>query len=82
MRRGSKGRGRRATTLALLVACAIIAGVSSRFGGFGTGPSADAGEFAHYAMEVSRLEIPAGTRVVALGEATHGNREFQELKLR
>ena len=81
MRRGSKGRGRRATTLALLVACAIIAGVSSRFGGFGTGPSADAGEFAHYAMEVSRLEIPAGTRVVALGEATHGNREFQELKL-
>lgn len=59
----------------------MVAGVFSRFGGFGTGPSADTGEFARYATEVSAIEIPAGTRVVALGEATHGNREFQELKL-
>ncbi|MBO4390811.1 MAG: erythromycin esterase family protein [Lachnospiraceae bacterium] len=30
---------------------------------------------------LSEMEIPEGTRIVALGEATHGNREFQELKL-
>lgn len=67
--------------LAVFAACVIAGGVWSRFGGFGTGPSADADEFARYATEVSSIEIPAGTRVVALGEATHGNREFQELKL-
>ena len=30
---------------------------------------------------LSEIEIPEGTRIVALGEATHGNKEFQELKL-
>lgn len=30
---------------------------------------------------VDNIEIPEGTRIVALGEATHGNKEFQELKL-
>lgn len=64
------------------VAAAVAAGcVFSRYGGFGTGPSANADEFARYAAPVSEVAVPAGTRVVALGEATHGNREFQELKL-
>lgn len=66
----------------LLVVAAIVAAlVFSRFGGFGTGPSADATEFAKYAQTVSEIDVPEKTRVVALGEATHGNREFQELKL-
>ena len=66
----------------LAVAALAIAGcVFSRFGGFGTGLSANADEFARYAVPVSELAVPVGTRVVALGEATHGNREFQELKL-
>ncbi|MBO5986969.1 MAG: erythromycin esterase family protein [Lachnospiraceae bacterium] len=30
---------------------------------------------------IEGIEIPAGVRIVALGEATHGNKEFQELKL-
>ena len=30
---------------------------------------------------IDNIRIPEGTRIVALGEATHGNREFQELKL-
>ena len=30
---------------------------------------------------VNSIEIPEGTRIVGLGEATHGNKEFQELKL-
>ena len=34
-----------------------------------------------YAKNVSALEIPAGVRIAALGEASHGNNEFQKLKL-
>ena len=30
---------------------------------------------------IDNITIPEGTRIVALGEATHGNKEFQELKL-
>jgi quercetin dioxygenase-like cupin family protein len=30
---------------------------------------------------IDGIEIPEGTRIVALGEAAHGNKEFQELKL-
>ena len=81
MGRNVKRGGCLVAVLAVFAACVIAGGVWSRFGGFGTGPSADADEFARYAAEVSSIEIPAGTRVVALGEATHGNREFQELKL-
>ncbi|MBQ3339198.1 MAG: erythromycin esterase family protein [Atopobiaceae bacterium] len=81
MSRNVKRGGCLVAVLAVFAACVIAGGVWSRFGGFGTGPSADADEFARYAAEVSSIEIPAGTRVVALGEATHGNREFQELKL-
>ncbi len=72
---------RRAIALAFVAACVIAACVFSRFGGFGTGPSADVDEFARYAQPVSEITIPEGTRIAALGEATHGNREFQELKL-
>lgn len=68
-------------TLGLLFVVVLAGGVFSHFGGFGTGPSADVAEFSRYSQEVSDLEVPSGTRVVALGEATHGNREFQELKL-
>ena len=74
-------RGCLATMVALIVVALVVCVVFSRFGGFGTGPSADADEFARYAVPVADLEVPEGTRVVALGEATHGNREFQELKL-
>lgn len=38
-------------------------------------------EFAKYAKPVSDLTIREGVRIVALGEATHGNAEFQQLKL-
>ena len=77
----SRGHGRLVVTLVLAIAIVALASVYSRFGGFGTGPSADADEFARYAAPVSGITVPEGTRIVALGEATHGNREFQELKL-
>jgi len=60
----------------------IVAGlVFSHYGGFGTGKCADTEEFAKYAGTVSDITVPEQTRIVALGEATHGNAEFQQLKL-
>lgn len=81
--RGSRGflRGCLATLATAFVILAVLVAFLASFGGFGTGPSADAGEFEQYAAPVSDIEVPDGARVVALGEATHGNREFQELKL-
>lgn len=38
-------------------------------------------DFATYAESIEGIELPQGTRLVALGEASHGNKEFQELKL-
>ncbi len=37
--------------------------------------------FENEVTTIDGMEIPDGVRIVALGEATHGNREFQELKL-
>lgn len=67
--------------LCVLVLLAAGGAVYSRFGGFGTGECADAGEFAQYAVEASALTVPERAQLVALGEATHGNAEFQQLKL-
>lgn len=80
-----KGRKRRHPVLRVLL-CVLVVLVAAglvfcRFGGFGTGASADAGEFANYAAQTSDIAVPEGTRIVALGEATHGNVEFQQLKL-
>ncbi|SEQ52111.1 erythromycin esterase [Lachnospiraceae bacterium NE2001] len=38
-------------------------------------------DFETQATTIDNIEIPEGTRIVALGEAAHGNKEFQELKL-
>lgn len=62
--------------MAIVVGC-----IFSHFGGFGTGKCADTAEFAKYARSVSEISIPVQSSVVALGEATHGNADFQQLKL-
>lgn len=67
--------------LGIFTVLIIAGGVYCRFGGFGTGESADAEEFAKYAGQISEIIIPEETRIIALGEATHGNAEFQQLKL-
>ena len=67
--------------LGMLIIIIIVGGIYCRFGGFGTGKSADTAEFAKYAGQVSDITIPEETRIIALGEATHGNAEFQQLKL-
>ncbi len=64
--------------LAVLTAAALV---FTRFGGFGTGDSADPTELTKYAKAVEDISVPDSARVIALGEATHGNADFQELKL-
>ncbi len=64
--------------LAILVAVTLV---FTTYGGFSTGECADVDEFKTYAGTVSDIEIPDGTSIVALGEATHGNVEFQQLRL-
>lgn len=67
--------------LGIIAVLIIAGGVYCRFGGFGTGKSADTAEFAKYAGQISKITIPEEARIIALGEATHGNAEFQQLKL-
>lgn len=72
---------RRAVILGIFAALVITAGICSHFGGFGTGDCADTAEFRKYAADISALTLPEQAQIVALGEATHGNAEFQRLKL-
>lgn len=72
---------RNAVLLGIVAVLAITAGVYSHFGGFGTGECANTEEFSKYATTVQELTLPEQTQIAALGEATHGNAEFQRLKL-
>lgn len=65
----------------LIITVVGAAGIYSRFGGFGTVECANTEEFSKYAVPVSELCVPGEAQIVALGEATHGNREFQQLRL-
>ena len=65
----------------MILAAAGAAGVYFRCGGFGTGECADTSEFSKYSTAVSELTVPDKAQIVALGEATHGNKEFQQLRL-
>lgn len=67
--------------LSLLCILALAAFVWMHFGGFGTGEAANPQEFAIYAQSVADITIPKAANIIALGEATHGNVEFQQLKL-
>lgn len=69
------------TGLCLVILLALTVRIYTYFGGFGTGPCADVEELGRYARPVEEISIPDGTRIVALGEASHGNVEFQQLKL-
>ena len=67
--------------LTFLVIIGIILSIFMHFGGFSTGRSINPDEFSKYAQTIENITIPQNTRIIALGEATHGNKEFQELKL-
>lgn len=67
---------------ALLIAAAIVATIAVIMVIiFFTRKPAKIDGFEEAVSTIDELEIPAGVRIVALGEAAHGNREFQELKL-
>ena len=51
------------------------------FGGFTKVKPIDNEEFAKYTGNISDITIPDSVRIIGLGEATHGNAEFQQLKL-
>lgn len=82
MEKKRKGPGKGLVILlCVLAALAVAALVFMRFGGFGSGESADPQELAEYAGAVEDIVIPETAMVIALGEATHGNADFQRLKL-
>ncbi len=58
--------------IAALLVSALLAGCSAK--------QTEAPEIHQYVTDVSQIEIREGTRILALGEATHGNKEFQALK--
>ncbi len=49
--------------------------------GCGGKSSAEAVDLAAYVQDIKDISLPEEVRIVALGEAAHGNKEFQELKL-
>ena len=65
----------------ILIAAILLSMVFMRLGGLSTGDAANAEEFRKYAAPVENLAIPEDKKIIALGEATHGNAEFQHLKL-
>lgn len=60
---------------------AVVTMSLSTLTGCGSKGSTEVKDFAAYAQEVEGIKLPEEVRIVALGEATHGNIEFQELKL-
>lgn len=71
----------RYTIFGLLGAMVLVALVFMRFGGFGTGENVNPEEFLAYAEPMENISVPESAKIIALGEATHGNVEFQQLKL-
>ena len=51
-----------------------------RLGGFSTGKAAHIGELKAYAQPVEKLSLPQDKKIIAWGEATHGDVELQQLK--
>lgn len=66
--------------LGLSGAAVLPALIFMQFGGFSTGENANPEEFVTYAQSVEDITIPENAKIIALGEATHGNVEFQQLK--
>lgn len=82
---GKNSRKNKGIITAVIVAVIVLVGTAGAtffyFGGFGTGKCADTDEFARYSVPIDEIKFPEESRIIAIGEATHGNAEFQELKL-
>ena len=64
----------------LLCAAAFVTAACILYGGCRGTEAAGIADFDEYVAGIDELSIPDGVRITALGEATHGNREFQQLK--
>lgn len=68
--------------VAFLFGAAIVAFIRYiSYGGMNSGTQVNNEEFLKVAEEIDDIAIPENVKIFALGEATHGNKEFQELKL-
>ena len=68
--------------VAFLFGAAIMAFIRYiSYGGMNSGTQVNNEEFLKVAEEIDDIAIPENVKIFALGEATHGNKEFQELKL-
>ena len=67
--------------LALLIGVTVLCCFYSYFGGFKRPKPIDKEEFSKCSSTISDISVPDSVRIIALGEATHGNAEFQQLKL-
>ena len=79
--KASKKRIFRWSLLMLFFGAIFVLYFHAYFGGLKKVEPIDTKEFATYAGNVSDITIPDSVRIIALGEATHGNAEFQQLKL-
>ena len=62
------------TAAILLIAAVLLPGLHLEV------EASEISDFDNYVTSIEELTVPEGTRIIALGEATHGNREFQQLK--
>lgn len=81
MKKRTKNSKIRCIVFGLLGVIVFVVLIFTHFGGFSTGKSANSEEFSKYAQSVEDITIPENAKIIALGEATHGNVEFQGLKL-
>ena len=81
MNKNKKKIKKRYIFLGIFLVLFIIVRVFMYFGGFSTGKNINPQEFLKYTQDIENINIPENVKIIALGEATHGNVEFQELKL-
>ncbi len=79
--KGSKKHTLRWILLMLIFGGIVVLYFYGYFGGFTKVKPVDNEEFAKYTGSISDITIPDSVRIIGLGEATHGNVEFQQLKL-
>ena len=66
----------------LIISGIIIAAIGAGIAAKAFMKPAKISSFSGNVTAVNELTVPDNARVIALGEATHGNKEFQQLKLR
>ena len=81
MNKKKKGIKKRYVIFGVLGILIILAVIFMHFGGFSTGKNINPEEVKKYAQKIEDIRIPENAKIIALGEATHGNVEFQQLKL-